>query len=105
MTLPTPYAEEVLDIVARIPAGRVLAYGDVARLLESGGPRAVGLVMSRWGGGVPWWRVVRADGTPAGCHAGQALRRLRVERTPLSVDGSRVDMATARWDGRWPARS
>lgn len=94
--LPTPYAEAVLDLVARIPAGRAMAYGDVAAALQrGGGPRQVGTVMARFGSGVPWHRVVRADGSPAAGHEAEALRRHRAEGTPLR--GLRVDMARARW--------
>jgi alkylated DNA nucleotide flippase Atl1 len=94
------YAEAVLGVVERIPAGRVLAYGDIADYLGEGGPRQVGAVMSRFGGGVPWWRVLHADGTPAPGHEARALARLRKEGTPLKRSGDRVDMALARWDGR-----
>jgi alkylated DNA nucleotide flippase Atl1 len=94
------YAEAVLGVVERIPAGRVLAYGDIADYLGEGGPRQVGAVMSRFGGGVPWWRVLHADGTPAPGHEARALARLRDEGTPLKRSGDRVDMALARWDGR-----
>lgn len=95
--LPTPFAEQVLDVVAAIPRGRVLTYGDVARLLEQGGPRQVGTVMSRFGGGVPWWRVIRADGRPVASLEADALARLRRERVPLAGGGSRVDLSRARW--------
>jgi alkylated DNA nucleotide flippase Atl1 len=96
--LPSPYAERVLDLVERVPAGRVVTYGDVAAHLREGGPRQVGRVMALFGGGVPWWRVVRASGQPAQGHEREALRRLRDDGTPLVVDGSRVDLAAARWD-------
>ena len=43
--LPTPFAEAVLDLVEQIPPGRVMAYGDVAGALGTGGARAVGTVM------------------------------------------------------------
>lgn len=36
------YAERVLDLIAQIPPGRVLAYGDVARQLGEGGPAMSG---------------------------------------------------------------
>ncbi|MGH3264264.1 MAG: MGMT family protein [Trebonia sp.] len=93
-----PFARRVLDVVDAIPPGKVMAYGDIAELLGEGGPRQVGRVMSLWGGEVPWHRVVRADGTPAACHDGKALRLLRKDKTPMR--GSRVDMRQARWDGQ-----
>ncbi|MFI0353586.1 MGMT family protein [Actinomadura sp. 9N407] len=101
-TAPDDYAEAVLDAVERIPPGRVLAYGDVAELVGTGGPRQVGRVMSLYGGAVPWWRVVRADGRPPQGLDVEALAEYRVEGTPLRPDGRRVDMRRARWDGPPP---
>lgn len=99
--LPTPFAEAVLDLVAAIPPGRVMAYGDIARTVGGGGPRQVGSTMARFGGGVPWWRVVRSDGRPAAGLARQALTLLRGEGAPLVAAGDRVDMSRGRW---WPDR-
>jgi alkylated DNA nucleotide flippase Atl1 len=96
---PTLFAEHVLDLVDRIPPGCVLAYSDVARLLGEGGPRQVGRVMALWGGGVPWWRVVRASGHPAQGLEREALARLRADGAPLLASSGRVDMARARWSG------
>jgi alkylated DNA nucleotide flippase Atl1 len=93
--LPTPFAERVLDLVARIPSGRVMTYADVAHALGEGGPRAVGTVMARYGGGVPWHRVLRAGGLPPIGHEPEALKRYRAERTPMR--GTRVDLLKARW--------
>ena len=93
------YVEQVLAAVETIPRGRVMSYGDVAEYVGAGGPRQVGHVMSRHGGGVPWWRVIRADGSPPSCHDGEALGLLRAEGTPMRADGRRVDMRRARWDG------
>ena len=62
----------------------------------TGGPRQVGRVMALWGGGVPWWRVVHADGSLLAGHEREALSNYRAEGTPLrpATDGapSRVDM-------------
>lgn len=95
MSDPTPYAERVLDLVECIPPGKVMSYGDIAEFLAEGGPRQVGRVLSTWGGGVPWWRVVHADGTPAPGHERECAVRWRDETTP--VRGDRVDMRHARW--------
>ncbi|WP_369391732.1 MGMT family protein [Streptomyces sp. CG1] len=100
------YAERVLEAAERIPPGRVMTYGDVAEWLEEGGPRQVGRVMSLYGGAVPWWRVVRADGVLLPGHELSALDHYRAEGTPLkeaarSAEGHlpRLDMRRARWDG------
>lgn len=91
------FADAVLDVVERIPPGKVMAYGDVAEYLGHGGPRQVGRVMARYGGGVPWWRVCYANGTPALVDDGEAVALLRADDTPMH--GDRVDMRRARWDG------
>ncbi|GAB3675327.1 hypothetical protein GCM10027589_45430 [Actinocorallia lasiicapitis] len=92
------YAELVLQVVERIPAGRVMTYGDVAEYLGRGGPRQVGRVMATQGGGVPWWRVIRADGRFLPGHEARARERYLAEGTPLRGD-ERVDVRAARWDG------
>lgn len=97
---PGEFAERVLDVVDAIPLGRVLSYGDIAEYLGWGGPRQVGHVMALWGGGVPWWRVIRSDGTLPPSHQGETRLRYAEEGTPLRPGGDRVDMRRARWDGR-----
>ncbi|MBI1758866.1 MAG: MGMT family protein [Actinobacteria bacterium] len=98
--MPTepPFAERVLRLVERIPPGRVMSYGDVADFLGSRAPRQVGAVLARDGGGVPWHRVLRADGTPAAPLAERQLALLAAEGVPVR-DG-RVDIRRFRWDGR-----
>ncbi|WP_327068834.1 MGMT family protein [Kitasatospora sp. NBC_01250] len=98
-----PYAELVLELVDRIPPGRVMTYGDVAEYLGEGGPRQVGRVMALYGGSVAWWRVVRADGALLPGHEQRALAAYRQEATPLrgrAEDSPRVDLRQARWDGQ-----
>ncbi|MDP9398568.1 MAG: MGMT family protein [Actinomycetota bacterium] len=94
---PSPYARRVLDVVERIPRGRVLTYGDVREWLGESSPRAVGAVLARYGVDVPWWRVVFADGHPAPVGTEDALRRLRDEG--VTVFEGRVDLHSARWNG------
>ena len=90
------YAEAVLDLVERVPPGRVTTYGAVADHLARGGPRQVGTVMATYGGGVPWWRVIRADGTVPPHLGPEALQAWWAEGTPLRPSG-RVDVAAAFW--------
>lgn len=91
------FARAVLDVVERIPRGRVMSYGDVAEYVGAGGPRSVGQVMFRHGHEVPWHRVVMASGEPAPHKADRQLALLRRDRTPMSASGTRVDMGRARW--------
>jgi alkylated DNA nucleotide flippase Atl1 len=96
---PSPYASEVLEIVARIPAGKVLTYGDVAELVGRGSGRAVGAVMSKHGHEVAWHRVVLSSGYPNPASPVAALSLLKAEHTPLARGGERVDLTSARWEG------
>lgn len=95
------YAELVLEVVDRIPPGRVMTYGDVAEYLGAGGPRQVGRVMATSGGAVPWWRVIRADGRILPGHERRALAQYAREGTPLRGE-DRVDLRLARWHGPLP---
>jgi alkylated DNA nucleotide flippase Atl1 len=95
------FIERVLDVVASIPPGQVMTYGDVAASIGSRAARGVGQVMAYYGGDVPWWRVIRASGHPAVDHEARALEYYRAEGTPLlwSRDGHsfRVDLEAARF--------
>ncbi len=95
------YTDRVLEVVERIPAGRVMSYGDIADYLGDGGPRQVGRVMALWGSAVAWWRVIHADGSPPAGHERAAHEHYVAEATPLRSSGpmARVDMRRARWLG------
>lgn len=86
-------AGSVRAIVVCIPPGTVATYGDIAAVLAVG-PRQVGRAMGMLDDGIPWHRVVHADGTPASCHGGTAPALLRAEAAPMV--GGRVDMRAAR---------
>lgn len=59
------FAREVARIVRRIPKGQVSSYGQVAaRAGKPGGARAVVRALGQTPG-LPWWRVIRSDGTIA----------------------------------------
>lgn len=89
-------ADDVVGVVRLVPAGRVVAYGDLAELFGAS-PRIVGRIMATYDGGdVPWWRVVRADGTMADHLVDQAVQHWREEGIG-AVDG-RVRMSRHRAD-------
>lgn len=99
--MPSPeFVDAVLDVVKRIPPGRVMTYGDIAWALGSQAPRAVGRVMALYGHAVAWWRVVPASGLPPQGHARLALPHYEAEGTPLrhveSPDDYRIALSSAR---------
>lgn len=85
--------ERVLERVEAIAVGRVMTYGLIADELGEGGPRQVGRVMALEGSAVPWWRVVRADGSLPAHLMVEAQQHWREESTP--VKRGRVDVAAA----------
>ena len=91
--IDSPRAQEVLRLVRSVPAGFVTTYGD----LSPGAPRFAGAVMAACADpGVPWHRVVRADGSLA--MRERQRRLLDAEGVPFR--GMRVDMDTAWVDVR-----
>jgi methylated-DNA-protein-cysteine methyltransferase-like protein len=85
--------ERVRDVVAAIPLGRVMAYGEVAaRAGLPGRARLVGRILAE--DGLPWHRVLRADGSPAPHLADEQLARLRAEG--VLAEGRRIPMRRYR---------
>jgi methylated-DNA-protein-cysteine methyltransferase related protein len=81
--------KRILERIRAIPPGFVRSYGDVS----PGAPRLAGTVLRDCHDpDVPWYRVVRADGSLAQGARQRAL--LEAEGVPFA--GERVDMATAR---------
>ncbi|MBC9943828.1 MGMT family protein [Leucobacter sp. cx-328] len=91
--------DAVLDVVERIPPGRVMTYGDVGIAIGVEAPRAIGRVMALFGHASPWWRVVPASGLPPQGHERPALPHYLAEGTPLrrpESDDYRIALSSAR---------
>ncbi|MFN8010936.1 MAG: MGMT family protein [Holophagaceae bacterium] len=110
-SLPEPedtasvFRAAVLEIVARIPEGRLASYGQVAALAGfPRRPRQVGMVLKGLPQGteLPWHRVVNAQGhIPARGRWWGALEqaaRLKAEGILVDSQGN-LDLAAHRWDG------
>ncbi|MCZ4492765.1 MAG: hypothetical protein JWP53_1696 [Conexibacter sp.] len=78
----------ILDRIRAIPEGFVRTYGD----LSPGAPRLTGTVLRISDAKVPWWRVVRADGSLA--KGARQRERLQAEGVPFR--GDKVDLRIAR---------
>ncbi|MEV2224175.1 MGMT family protein [Nocardia sp. CA-135953] len=87
--------ERVRALVATVPAGRVVTYGDIAAAAGLSTPRTVGWIMRTDSADLPWHRVIGAGGKPAAHLADRQLRLLAAEGVPIR-DG-RVDLRAARF--------
>ncbi|QDQ98171.1 MGMT family protein [Tomitella fengzijianii] len=85
--------ERVRELIAAIPHGRVSTYGAIAGAAGLSTPRTVAWILRVDGGGLPWQRVIRADGRPAPAVRTRQLALLAEEGVPIT-DG-RVDMRHA----------
>lgn len=81
-------AETIYARVRRVPAGYVTTYGD----LSPDAPRHAGRALSQMPPDLPWWRVVRSDGSwPKGPD-----QRARLLADGVPIRGRKVIMAEAR---------
>lgn len=88
---PVTREDEILENIRQIPEGFVRTYGDVS----PGAPRLAGRILAELtDDAVPWWRVVRADGSFT--QGARQRERLLAEEVPLRPGLDRVDMSRAR---------
>jgi methylated-DNA-protein-cysteine methyltransferase-like protein len=87
--------ERVRALVATIPAGRVVTYGDIAAAAGLSTPRTVGWIMRTDSADLPWHRVIGAAGKPAAHLADRQLRLLAAEG--VAIRDGRVDLRAARF--------
>jgi methylated-DNA-protein-cysteine methyltransferase-like protein len=83
----------VYDLVKKIPRGRVMTYGQVAKALRlPGGARTAGRAMAACpsGRGVPWHRVVGAGGKLLIREPHASLQRKLLETEGLSLAEKRI---------------
>lgn len=99
--------ELVYAMVRRIPAGRVAAYGQVARWIGwPRGARTVGWALRALNdknADVPWPRVVNATGRLSLRQEGSQIQRAILEAEGIVFDEQgRIDMQTYAWQGPAP---
>lgn len=86
----------VYRLVKKIPRGRVVTYGQLARALRlPGGARTAGRAMAGCpaGQGVPWHRVLGAGGRLLIREEVAAMQRRLLETEGVAFRGNRVDIA------------
>ncbi|MGH9167205.1 MAG: MGMT family protein [Acidimicrobiia bacterium] len=79
------FERRVVTVLRSLRSGEVVSYGEVASQAGfPGAARAVGTLLRKTSTPLPWWRVVRADGSLASGHRGEQGRRLRAEGVKVS---------------------
>ena len=104
----TTFARRVLAILGRIPPGRVVTYGELARMAgRPGAARAVGNIMRLADvPGLPYHRVVAAGGRVGGYGDAPGLKAALLSAEGLVVRRHRiVNFSRHRWTQRARARS
>lgn len=92
--------DPVYRLVKQIPRGRVLSYGALAEILRlPGGARAAGHAMAACpsGKGIPWHRVLGANGKLLIREPYASLQRKLLESEGVTVIESRISMKQHLW--------
>ncbi len=93
------FRDRVYAIVAQIPRGRVMTYGQIASMC--GSPRAARIVggVAHWGDpSLPWQRVVKKDGSLAeGYPGGIAGHQAALEAEGVQFVDAKVPMVELLW--------
>lgn len=101
MTADKPtFKESVYELVAKIPEGRVMTYGDIAALSgQATASRIVGGLAHFGPTDLPWHRVVnRFGGLAAGYYGGKAGHQKALEQEGFKVkDQQIIDFEKRRW--------
>jgi methylated-DNA-protein-cysteine methyltransferase-like protein len=104
----TPTFQRIYNLVRQIPPGKVATYGLIARYVGGISAQMVGFALAALKEeGVPWQRVVNAQGmvSPRGFGFGGSVQRSLLEEEGVHFDlEGRVDLEAFGWkgpDGRW----
>ncbi len=86
------FNQKVWAITARIPKGRVISYGDIARLLGTRAYRAVGNALNKnpYAPKVPCHRVVGADGKLTGFATGLNKKHRLLKAEGVAISNGKV---------------
>lgn len=101
--MPGNFKERVESIVAQIPKGRVMTYGQLAALCGSAqAARIVGGVAHFGDPDLPWQRVVnKKGGLASGYPGGRKGHKVHLEQEGVKVKDYHVEVEELIW---WPER-
>ena len=104
------YYEQVWNIVRQIPAGKVAAYGQIAKMITppngveletyaAFAPRWVGGAMAACPDDVPWQRVINSQGKISERAGAEKQRQLLEEEGIIFDAKDRIDLKKYGWSG------
>ncbi len=94
------FMQRVWAITARIPAGKVATYGQIARVLGGNASRAVGMALNRnpFAPAVPCHRVVGSDGRLVGFAGGVKKKHQLLVGEGVVLAKGKVDLTQCQCD-------
>jgi len=100
------FFQRVYALVRRVPPGRVVTYGQVAKLIgRPGAARTVGWALHAIGdpdSGIPWHRVINARGGISSCteHSDALQRQLLESEGVRCAPGGTINLDKYQWRPR-----
>lgn len=101
--LSSSFRQSVYELMAQVPAGRVVTYGDIAGLAgHANAARIVGGIAHYGPSELPWHRLVnRFGGLASGFHGGRRVQQQLLEAEGVSCTNHVVDnFESRRWNPR-----
>ncbi len=100
----TQLLDRIYAVARQIPAGKVATYGQIAGIVAGCTARMVGHAMASLpeGLGVPWQRVINAQGTisPRGNQLSSHMQRVLLSEEGVTfMRTGKVDWKQVRWSG------
>jgi methylated-DNA-protein-cysteine methyltransferase-like protein len=96
-SMPRSMFAEILAQVRRVPRGKVATYGDIAYAAGyPGSARQVAWALHTSSSGLPWHRIVGADGKILLPGEAGFEQRMRLQSEGVQFHGLRIDMAAHR---------
>jgi len=104
------YYEMVWELVRQVPNGKVVTYGQVAKMLPppqgveleayaAFGPRWVGGAMANCPEDVPWQRVINSKGEISQRPGAQRQKELLLDEGVVFNEKGRIDLKKYGWSG------
>jgi len=95
------FKSHIYELVARIPEGRVMSYGQIAALCgQPRAARAVGMIAHFGPEDLPWQRVVNSrGGLASGFWGGRQAHKALLEAEGITVKNYQIDIKKLVW---WP---